>query len=101
MSLPVAAAYTLAVIHLVSWNIAHKRALWAWLHDLDAGVALLQEAGTPGPEWALAVGRGSRRQMGNRPGWGPWSVADSGCPPNRPGGVASATRFDIGYRNVG
>jgi exonuclease III len=49
-------AYTLAVIHLVSWNIAHKRALWAWLHDLDADVALLQEAGRPGPEWALAMG---------------------------------------------
>jgi Endonuclease/Exonuclease/phosphatase family len=76
-SLPVGAAYTLAVIHLVSWNIAHKRALWAWLHDLDADVALLQEAGRPGPEWALAMGEdpADRWETVLVGGRGPWRTA--------------------------
>ena len=67
----------LGVIRLVSWNIAHKGALWAWLHELDADVALLQEAGRPGPEWALAVGgdpadRWETALVGGR---GPWRTA--------------------------
>ena len=44
------------MIRLVSWNMAHRRAAWAGLDDLDADVALLQEAGRPDPQWARAVG---------------------------------------------
>jgi hypothetical protein len=37
----------MAVIRLVSWNMAHRRAAWAGLDGLGADVALLQEAGRP------------------------------------------------------
>ena len=40
------------LLRLVSWNMANRRAAWAGLDGLGADVALLQEAGTPGPEWA-------------------------------------------------
>jgi hypothetical protein len=73
-SRPVGAAYTLAVIRLVSWNIAHKLAPWDELNGVGADVALLQEAGRPGPEWALAVGGDSADRwetalVGGRPRW--------------------------------
>ena len=45
----------LAVIRLVSWNMAHRRVAWAYLNRRDADVALLQEAGRPDPHWALSV----------------------------------------------
>jgi hypothetical protein len=45
----------LAVIRLVSWNMAHRRAAWAGLDGLAADVALVQEAGKPDPKWALAI----------------------------------------------
>jgi hypothetical protein len=44
-----------SVIRLISWNMAHRRAAWAGLNNLDTDVGLLQEAGRPGPEWALAI----------------------------------------------
>src|SRR6478735_12110725 len=44
------------MIRLISWNMAHRRAAWARLGDLDADVALLQEAGRPDADWALKVG---------------------------------------------
>lgn len=37
----------MAVIRLVSWNMAHRRVAWAGLDGLGADVALLQEAGRP------------------------------------------------------
>jgi len=43
------------VLRLVSWNMAYRRAAWAGLDGLRADVALVQEAGAPGPEWALKV----------------------------------------------
>lgn len=43
------------MLRLVSWNMAYRRAAWAQLGGLEADVALLQEAGTPGPEWAPKV----------------------------------------------
>ena len=45
----------MAVIRLVSWNMAHRRAAWAGLDGFAADVALLQEAGRPDPKWALTV----------------------------------------------
>ena len=39
-------------MRIVSWNIAHRRDPWSWLLDMDADVALLQEAGEPPPEVA-------------------------------------------------
>src|SRR3712207_1110803 len=44
-----------AVIRLVSWNMAHRRAAWAGLEGLDADVGLLQEAGRRDPQGAPAV----------------------------------------------
>lgn len=34
---------------VVSWNIAHRHEPWSWLLDMDADIALLQEAGEPPP----------------------------------------------------
>jgi len=47
--------YLFVVIRLVSWNMARRRAPWTWLDALGADVALLQEAGRPASEWALAT----------------------------------------------
>ena len=37
---------------VVSWNIAHRHEPWSCLLDMDADIALLQEAGEPPPEVA-------------------------------------------------
>lgn len=39
-------------MRIVSWNIAHRHEPWSWLLDVDADIALLQEAGEPPPEVA-------------------------------------------------
>ena len=44
------------MIRLVIWNMAHRRSTWAGLDDLEADIALLQEAGRPDPRWARATG---------------------------------------------
>lgn len=43
----------MGVIRLVSWNLAGRRRAWAELDGWAADVALLQEARSPGAEWAL------------------------------------------------
>lgn len=53
--------------------MAYRRAAWAGLAGLGADVVLVQEAGAPGPEWALRVvptlpGLGDRFARG-RPRW--------------------------------
>ena len=35
------------MLKIVSWNMAHKRASWRWLADMDIDLALLQEACCP------------------------------------------------------
>lgn len=45
----------MAVIRLVSWNMARRRAAWAGLEGLAADVGLLQEAGRPSLDWAPNV----------------------------------------------
>ena len=44
---------------VVSWNIAHRHEPWSWLLDMDADVALLQEAGEP----PAAVAGASKRTV--------------------------------------
>ena len=39
-------------MRIVSWNIAHRHEPWSCLLDMDADIALLQEAGEPPPEVA-------------------------------------------------
>ena len=63
-----------AVLRLVSWSVAYRRAAWAEFDGLGADVALVQEAGAPGPEWALevvpdAAGGWETALPGGRPGW--------------------------------
>lgn len=43
------------MIRVVSWNMAHRSGAWDTLRDLEADVALLQEAGKPEPAWAGTV----------------------------------------------
>jgi hypothetical protein len=62
------------VIRLVSWNIAHKVGPWGELGGIGADVALLQEAGRPGPESELAVlgdpnDAWETALVGGRPAW--------------------------------
>jgi len=62
------------VLRLVSWNVARRRAAWAELDGLGADVALVQEAGAPGPELALkvvpdAAGGWETALPGGRPRW--------------------------------
>ena len=37
-------------VKIVSWNVAHRHEPWRCLLDMDADVALLQEAGEPPPD---------------------------------------------------
>ena len=41
-----------APVKIISWNIAHRHAPWRSLLEMDADVALLQEAGKPPPDIA-------------------------------------------------
>ncbi len=52
---------------IVSWNIAGSREPWRRLLDVDADIALLQEAGKP-PEVAACIDVNP----------GPWRTAPSG-----------------------
>ena len=40
---------------IVSWNINHSKKPWSYLLDMDADIALLQEAGEPPPEVAERI----------------------------------------------
>ncbi len=40
---------------IVSWNIAHRSGPWYWLLEMDADLALLQEAAEPPPEVAKRI----------------------------------------------
>ena len=42
-------------VKIVSWNVAHRREPWHCLLDMDADVALLQEAGKPPPDVAARI----------------------------------------------
>ena len=53
---------------IVSWNIAGSREPWRRLLDMDADIALLQEAGKPPPEVAACIDVNP----------GPWRTAPSG-----------------------
>lgn len=52
-------------IKLVSWNIAQRRAPWEWLPEMDADVALLQEAGPPPRDTGLEVNPGAWQTAGD------------------------------------
>ena len=56
---------------IVSWNIAGSREPWRRLLDMDADIALLQEAGKPPPEVAarIDVNPGPWRTAGGRLPW--------------------------------
>ena len=43
---------------VVSWNIAKRHEPWRQLLQMDADIALLQEAGSPPPDVADRVGTG-------------------------------------------
>lgn len=67
-----------AAIRIVSWNMAHRRAAWAGLAGLGADVALLQEAGRPDREWALATAAADATDAWETAGIGgslPWRTA--------------------------
>ncbi len=67
----------MAVIRLVSWNMARCRAAWAGLDGHGADVALLQEAGRPGPTWEFSVAADAtdRWETALVGGRGPWRTA--------------------------
>lgn len=52
-------------IKLVSWNIAQRRAPWEWLREMDADVALLQEAGPPPRDAGLEANPGAWQTAGD------------------------------------
>lgn len=62
------------MLRLVSWNMARRQAAWVGLDGVGADVALVQEAGAPGPELALKVVHGAAGGWqtalpGGRPRW--------------------------------
>jgi endonuclease/exonuclease/phosphatase family metal-dependent hydrolase len=42
-------------VKIISWNIAHRSQPWYWLLEMDADLALLQEAAEPPPEVAKRI----------------------------------------------
>jgi hypothetical protein len=65
------------MVRLVSWNMAHRVAAWAALREVGADVALVQEAGKPGLEWASTVSGSpdDRWQTALVAGRRPWRTA--------------------------